>query len=63
MSVTLKLMHKNSGEIRDVRFEFSFLRFNGLPIELQDITSGTHFYYPSFEKIAKEWEFPPEGEK
>lgn len=60
MSVTLTLLHKSSGEMRHVRFGISFMSFNGLPIEIHNLDTDTVYYYPSFEKLAEEWEFPPE---
>lgn len=62
MSVSLKLLHKSSGEVHEVRFEFNFIKtniFKGVfPIEIQDFKTGTHYYYSTLEKLAKEWEFP-----
>lgn len=58
MSVTLNLLHKNSGTVRRVRLGFIFTLNDKFPMEMQDIETGTHYYYSSFERLAKEWEFP-----
>ena len=59
MSVTIKLLHKNTNEVRDVMFSFSFTRdYLNYPLEIWDMDSDTAYYYSSFEKMNKEWEIP-----